>query len=187
MAAGTDESVIDLLLHQHDEVKDLLDRLRNERGPKQEQFNELVRLLAVHESAEEQVVHPAARRTEAGDEIVEERLHEENEAKRVLTELSDLGVDHPEFNAKFDKFATAVLAHAAHEENEEFPALRNSTSQEQLRRMADAVRVAEAVAPTRPHPHAGESATANVVAGPPLSLFDRARDAVRNWAQAHRP
>ncbi|WP_228782529.1 hypothetical protein [Nocardia abscessus] len=45
--------------------------------------------------------------------------------------------------------------------------------------MAGSVRAAEAVAPTRPHPHAGESAAANLLAGPPLALFDRARD----WRQ----
>lgn len=44
--------------------------------------------------------------------------------------------------------------------------------------MVPAVRAAEAVAPTRPHPGV-ESATANTVAGPLLSLFDRTRDLVR--------
>jgi hypothetical protein len=41
------------------------------------------------------------------------------------------------------------------------------------------------VAPTRPHPTAGESATANLIAGPPAALFDRMRDAVRDWRQSH--
>jgi hypothetical protein len=48
--------------------------------------------------------------------------------------------------------------------------------------MAGVVRAAEAAAPTRPHPAAGESAVANVMAGPPLALFDRVRDAVRDWS-----
>ncbi|WP_342213141.1 hypothetical protein [Nocardia otitidiscaviarum] len=43
------------------------------------------------------------------------------------------------------------------------------------------MRVAEATAPTRPHPGAGESALANFVVGPPLALIDRVRDAVRDW------
>jgi hypothetical protein len=49
----------------------------------------------------------------------------------------------------------------------------------------DLVRVAEATAPTRPHPHAGESAAANLVAGPPLAVFDRVRDKARDWRQSH--
>jgi hypothetical protein len=40
------------------------------------------------------------------------------------------------------------------------------------------VRAAEAAAPTHPHPGV-ESATANIVAGPPVSLFDRTKDMVR--------
>ena len=67
-----------------------------EATQQQELFEDLVRLLAVHESAEEEVVHPTARRKlDHGDEVVESRLHEEDEAKRALTELYDLGVEHP--------------------------------------------------------------------------------------------
>ncbi|MEA5363196.1 hypothetical protein VA596_26945 [Amycolatopsis sp., V23-08] len=64
--------------------------------------------------------------------------------------------------------------------------MRNGTSSrscahhtpERLRAMAVTVRLAEAVAPTRPH--AGvESAKANLLLGPPVAIMDRARDAIR--------
>jgi hemerythrin superfamily protein len=139
----------------------------------------------VHESAEEQVVHPAAR-SKAGEEVVEARLHEEDEAKHALSDLYDLGVDHPQFDVKLATLAKAVLEHAAHEEQEEFPRLAQDTSPEQLRRMAGAVRAAEAISPTRPHPAAGESATANMLVGPPVAVFDKIRDAVRDWRQSNK-
>jgi hypothetical protein len=44
--------------------------------------------------------------------------------------------------------------------------------------MASAVRAAEAMAPTHPHPGV-ESMTANLMAGPIASVVDRTRDAVR--------
>jgi hypothetical protein len=44
--------------------------------------------------------------------------------------------------------------------------------------MASTVKVAEAVAPTRPHPGV-ESATANLLLGPPVAIMDRARDLIR--------
>jgi hypothetical protein len=48
---------------------------------KRDLFQDLVRLLAVHEIAEEEVVHPAARRAiDGGDQVVDSRLHEEDEA-----------------------------------------------------------------------------------------------------------
>ncbi|WP_019925471.1 hemerythrin domain-containing protein [Nocardia sp. BMG111209] len=181
MTISADTDVVDLLLRQHRQVEDLLDQIPAARGQsKQEHFQDLVRLLAIHESAEEQFVHPAARKTAAGDEVVDARLAEENEAKHVLTDLHDLGVDHADFDRKFAAFANAVREHAEHEENDEFPALRAANSPTDLHAMAERVERAEKLAPTRPHPHAGESAAANMLAGPPLAVFDRIRDALRH-------
>lgn len=183
--ASAQQDVIDLLLSQHDEIKGLFAQVRSSEGDmKQESFQQLVRLLAVHESAEEIVVHPAAR-DDAGDAVVEARLHEEDQAKHVLSELFDLGVTAPDFDSRFTAFEQAVVAHSTHEEQEEFPALRRSNTPETLQRMAGAVRAAEAVAPTRPHPGAGESMAGNMVMGPPMAMFDRMRDAVRDWRQSN--
>jgi hemerythrin superfamily protein len=180
-----DQDVVELLMEQHKEIKSLFARLARASGDhKRELFEDLVRLLAVHEAAEEEVVHPTARRNIAsGEAIVDKRLQEEDEAKHELAELYDLGVDHPDFDARLAKFAEAVVHHATREETEEFSKLRQTLSDDQLATLAGAVRTAEATAPTRPHPAAGESATANLMLGPPLALFDRVRDAVRDWNQ----
>ncbi|MEV4460933.1 hemerythrin domain-containing protein [Microbispora sp. NPDC049633] len=186
MSTATEQDVIDLLLAQHNQIKTMFAEVAAARGERRrELFNDLVRLLAVHEAAEEQVVHPAAR-SKAGEEVVEARLHEEDEAKHALSDLYDLGVDHPEFDARLAALEKAVVDHATHEEREEFPRLRQETSPERLRRMAGAVRVAEAISPTRPHPGAGESATANMLVGPPVAVFDRIRDVVRDWRQSNK-
>ncbi|MDG4786056.1 hypothetical protein O7626_08975 [Micromonospora sp. WMMD1102] len=96
MTAGVQQDVLDLLTEQHQQIRTLFGQLgRAEGTQKRELFEELVRLLAGHEGAEE----------------------------------------------------------------------------------------VEAMAPTRPHPHTGESAQANLLAGPPLALFDRMRDAVRDWRE----
>jgi hemerythrin superfamily protein len=179
-----EQDVIELLLSQHQRMKALFTRVRQSTGEaKQDAFHELTRLLAVHESAEEQVVHPAAR-DDAGDDVVEARLEEENAAKRALAELYEMGVDAPGFDERFTAFEAAVLSHAQHEEQEEFPLVRMKTEPATLVRMAGAVRAAEAVAPTRPHPNAGENPVANLIAGPPLAIFDRTRDAVRDWRRS---
>jgi hemerythrin superfamily protein len=177
------QDVVDLLLEQHDQIESLFSQVAAAEGrQKRELFEDLVRLLAVHESAEEEVVHPAARRNiDGGDQIVESRLHEEHEAKQALSDLYDLGVDHPEFDTRLATLAQAVITHATHEENDEFVYLRQNVPADKLQRMAGALKAAEATAPTRPHPRAGESATANLLAGPPIAVFDRIRDAVRDW------
>ncbi|TYB98922.1 hemerythrin domain-containing protein [Micromonospora sp. WP24] len=184
MTSAQTQDVVDLLLQQHEQIRSLFAQVKSADGErKRDAFHQLVRLLAVHESAEEQVVHPAAR-DGAGDAVVDARLHEEDQAAHVLSELYDLGVDSPDFDARFAEFEQAVLAHATHEEQEEFPMLRRKTDPDRLRRMAGAVRAAEALAPTRPHPAAGESRASNLMAEPPLAIFDRLRDAVRDWRQS---
>jgi hemerythrin superfamily protein len=176
---------VDLLLEQHTQIKELFRQVATATGTrKRELFQDLVRLLAVHESAEEGVVHPAARRNiNGGEQVVKERLHEEDEAKHVLAELYDMGVDHPQFDTKFAMFAQSVVDHATHEELEEFRYLKQNLPEERLVKMAGAVEAAEKIAPTRPHPKAGESAAANLLAGPPVAVFDRIADAVRDWRQ----
>jgi hypothetical protein len=56
--------------------------------------------------------------------------------------------------------------------------LREQHDEARLRAMASTVRVAEKIAPTRPHPGV-ESATKNLLLGPPAAIVDRVRDAIR--------
>lgn len=181
----TDRDVVDLLIEQHDEIKSLFNELQRAQGPvKQTLFEDLVRLLAVHETAEETVVHPVARRKlEGGEQVVEQRLEEEDRAKKELADLYDIGVDDPEFDRRIEKFASDVIQHATKEEGEEFFRLRSTVDADMLRKMADALEAAEAAAPTRPHPNSPESAVGNLLLGPPMAVFDRVRDAIREWRQ----
>jgi hypothetical protein len=78
-----------------------------------------------------------------------------------------------------------VLAHAAREEREEFPALRK-LSGGRRRLLGLEVRLAQAVAPTRPHPRLN-SELANKVAMPVLGPVDRCRDIVRDLARRVTP
>jgi len=177
---GATVDVIDLLLAQHARIEQLFrDVLDAEGEQRRQRFAELVRLLAVHETAEEEVVHPFARvRIDAGAEVVQARLAEERLAKQLLVRLAEAGTDAPDFEARFIELRDVVLLHAKREERYEFPHLRQATDARMRERLADAVRVAEMVAPTRPHPGV-ESASANLLLGPGLAIVDRIRDAIR--------
>jgi hemerythrin superfamily protein len=177
LATGRD--VIAFLVQQHQQIKTLFQQVSESSGEaRRDAFTALRRLLAVHETAEEEVVHPSARTHIAdGEEIIDARLAEENAAKHTLTALEDLDVDGAEFEKLFRELQADVLLHAANEEEQEFAALAEELDTEQLERMRNAVRLAEASAPTRPHPGV-ESAKANVLAGPFAAMLDRARDAI---------
>ena len=172
--------VVVFLKAQHEQIKALFVQVLATSGDERERaFVQLRRVLAVHETAEEEVVHPRARtEIDNGATIVDARLQEEHAAKEALAELEKLAVDSAEFDAKLRSLQRDVLEHAEAEEQQEFARLEVALDDEQLHRMRNAVKMAEAMAPTRPH--AGvESATANLLAGPFASMLDRARDAIR--------
>ncbi len=172
--------VVDLLKQQHEHIRSLFTAIDNASGEaKQERFEELRAFLAVHETAEELVIHPAARLAEGGNDVVDARLEEETEAKKMLADLDGMKVTDLGFAERLASLRVAVLAHAEAEEQQEFPLLRADNDDKTLRRMATAVRAAEAIAPTHPHPSVGSSMTTNLMAGPLASLIDRTRDAVK--------
>jgi hemerythrin superfamily protein len=174
------DDVVKFLKDQHNLIKDMFEEVLSASEPKarEKAFVELRTLLAVHETAEEMVVHPRVRNEAAdGDAIVDARLEEEHEAKKQLSALEKMDVASKEFIDELTKFRDAVIEHAEHEENEEFDKLQRNVRAEDREKMAKAVQAAQAIAPTRPH--AGvESAKMNFAAGPFASMLDRARDLI---------
>ncbi len=176
---ATGHDVVAFLVNQHQQIKALFQQVSSSTGEQREEaFTTLRRLLAVHETAEEEVVHPRARKElPDGEEVVDARLQEENEAKQTLAKLESLDIDGAEFEKLFQELQADVLNHASAEEEQEFGRLAEALDDEQLQRMRKAVEMAEATAPTRPHPGV-ESAKANMLAGPFAAMLDRARDMV---------
>ncbi|HEX2063629.1 MAG TPA: hemerythrin domain-containing protein [Acidimicrobiales bacterium] len=175
------QDVVDFLLRQHREAEGLFAQAAAATGEaRREPFEQLVRLLAGHETAEEEIVYPAIRSSlPDGDRLAEARLAEESAAKKALADLESTDVSSDEFAGKLEACREMVLAHARLEEREIFPRLRESHSPEELEKMAKGVQAAEAVAPTHPHPRGPESAVGNIVLGPFVAVADRVRDAIR--------
>lgn len=174
------EDVIDLILAQHARIEDLFAEAASEDpGQRRESFQELARLLAVHETAEEELIHPLARDSDGdADPVVDAHLEEERLAKELLASMVDEGTAAPGYPANLLRLREMVLTHAEHEERHEFPRLRLRFG-ERLVGLTIPFRAAEALAPTRPHPGV-ESAAANLALGPFLAIADRVRDAIRD-------
>lgn len=180
MIIQSPDEVVAFLKAQHNLIEDMFDQVLHATDPKarEEPFAALRQLLAVHETAEEMVVHPRARKEhEDGDTIVDARLKEEHEAKELLSKIEQLDITSEQFINELTKLREAVLDHAQLEENEEFPVLQRNLDTDDLKRMGAAVRAAEAIAPTHPHPGV-ESAKLNFALGPFASMLDRARDLI---------
>jgi hemerythrin superfamily protein len=180
MIIQSPDEVVAYLKAQHNLIEDMFDQVLHATDPqaREEPFVHLRQLLAVHETAEEMVVHPRVRReVDAIDSIVDARLEEEHEAKELLSKIEKIDITSQQFIDELTKLRDAVLDHAMHEETYEFPKLQRELDDDELKRLTVAVRAAEAIAPTRPH--AGvESAMLNFAIGPFASMLDRARDLI---------
>jgi len=183
IAEKVDENAgaIEILLEQHNQIKQLFALVESTEGEaRQREFDHLRALLAVHETAEEEVLRPVTRDAiPQGDAVADARMAEENEAKEVLAKLEKMGCESPEFMTTFQQFKRSVLAHAEHEEHEEFPGVRSSKSAEDLKKMGKRIKMAEKMAPTHPHPSA-KTTTANYLAGPFAAMLDRVRDHMKS-------
>jgi hemerythrin superfamily protein len=168
----------ELLRQQHDNVKQMFSQFVPAKGEQRSDlFNCIRATLAVHETVEEMVIYPALRSVgEDGNRLADQRLEEESEAKQMLSDLEKLDLDSTDFETKFETFRTAVLEHAQAEETTVFPALESHLSADKLREMAQAIELAERMAPTHPHPHGPESALGNLMVGPVVGIIDRVRD-----------
>ncbi|HEY1488341.1 MAG TPA: hemerythrin domain-containing protein [Micromonosporaceae bacterium] len=139
--------VIDVLLNQHRQVRLLFDRVAaaDDGTDRRELFAALVTTLHRHETAEQEIVHPALREIDGADAAVaEERLREEATADRALAALISRGTDDRHFGRDLAELRALVEAHAAAEEADEFPLVRAHLPVEQLQRMANQVRAAQA-------------------------------------------
>ncbi|MFF8601405.1 hemerythrin domain-containing protein [Streptomyces sp. NPDC015232] len=174
-----EDDILEQLLQQHDRIRQLFaETVESEGEARQQCFDELRGLLAVHETAEEMILRPVAKRV-AGKQEAEARNEEESAANKELAALEDLDVHSAEFEARLDEFRRAVEHHAEHEEREEFPRIRAECDIEERRSMGRRLRAAERMAPTHPHPRTAGSPVAQWTVGPFAALLDRAKDALR--------
>jgi uncharacterized membrane protein len=118
--------IVNVLLAQHEHIKEAFTRVQTVSGyAKKQLFADLTDLLHTHETGEQQVVHPVTRTsTPDGQQVATARIDEETAADRAIAELKGLSTDHLQFDTKLAALHRAVLTHAAHEEQDEFPRLR---------------------------------------------------------------
>src|ERR1700723_30474 len=87
MMIQSPDEVVAFLKAQHNLIEDMFDEvlLASDPEAREKPFVHLRQLLAVHETAEEMVIHPRVRREgDAIDSIVDARLEEGHEAKELL-------------------------------------------------------------------------------------------------------
>jgi len=183
--SSTRRDVVTRVRRQHDTIRGLFDDVEAASPTRRaEVFQPLVRLLSVHETAEEMVVYPAL--LLAGSDaraVVRARKAEEDQAKKQLAELEGLDAGSREFLIQLRAFRADVEEHAEAEEAEVLPLLDEHRPAHELRLMDFWFVTAETLAPTHAHRFAPESATGNLLLGPAVALVDRIRDVLGTTTQ----
>lgn len=178
---GSHVDIVTMVETDHRAVQALMARV--DSAPPEDRaalFVELLHLLVAHEVAEEQVLYPALRVvTDQVGPMIRERLHEQDEAERLLRRLEETDPGSDEFASTFGRLRQAVTAHAEAEEREVLPLI--AELEQALDRPGMGARYAEAKrrAPAHPHPGAPNRPPGNLVTGPIAGLVDRVRDALR--------
>jgi len=172
------------LVRDHKEVRKHLARLEKVKGhqAKQTVADQLVRLLSVHSSVEEQLVYPLLRAKAGGlERLAFDALEQHHVVKVVAKEIERISPGNERFDGKLHVLSANVLQHLEEEEQVMFPALRKLLGPEELNALADLIRSARAVAPTHPHPLAPDTPPGNIIAGTLARVLDQGRDL---WAAA---
>src|SRR5438874_10323867 len=172
-----------LLKKDHQTVKSLFERF--EKKPSKAIADRFVRELAIHAAVEEQLFYPAVRQAaeqeelEEADEKVLEALEEHHVAKWLLSEIEKLDEDDERFEAKCTVLFESVRHHIKEEEGPLFRFVRRLLPKQQREALAEAMKAAKKIAPTRPHPRAPDEPPGNVLAGAAAAVVDRSRDALK--------
>ena len=166
---------VDVLTAQHAHIAALFEVASGATGAdRAAAFADLVRLIAIHETVEAQVIHPLARHTiDDGEAIIDARLAEEAVIKLALGELDTLGPDDPSFGARLHGVRRDVLVHNAAEESDEFGPLRSAVPIDILREQVLFIRRAEVATPSAtgtPKP---------LTPDPADVIFERVREVLR--------
>ncbi|MGW7267012.1 hemerythrin domain-containing protein [Streptomyces sp. NPDC054842] len=179
---GHGGDVIRELTTDHEEVEELFTNIEElpSGDPQRKQYADQVTMeLVRHSVAEEAYLYPAVRRhVPGGDTLADRELEDHAVAERTMKDLEGCQADDPEFDRLMSRLMTEIRTHVADEENNLFPRLRESCSQEALDELGDKVRQAKKTAPTRPHPSAPDKPPANKLLAPGAGLVDRMRDAL---------
>jgi hemerythrin superfamily protein len=121
-----------LLKADHQKVKKLFDQLDTitKQGASDDEKSQLVAKirneLSVHESVENEVFFPAVREILRKKDVLQEATEDQEEAGDAIQALGDLKPGEAGYDKKLSELGDKIAAHAAEEEKDVFPKVKNS-------------------------------------------------------------
>lgn len=170
--------VVDLLTADHREITARIAEVRDSRpDERRDRTDRLITELVQHLVAEETWLHPAmTERVPDSEQPVARDQEEHRQIEQQLKRMEAMEPADPHFSEELAELESLFTDHAAVEEAERFPALRERVGWELRVELAERVRDSKGTAPTRPHPGSPDSALYHRLVGPGVGLVDRLRD-----------
>lgn len=123
---------VELLKADHQKVKRLFDQLDTitKQGVSDDEKAALVAKirdeLSVHESVENEVFFPAVREILRNKDVLQEATEDQEEAGDAIQALGELKPGEAGYDKKLSELGDKIAAHAAEEERDVFPQVKNS-------------------------------------------------------------
>ena len=148
---------IELLLHDHRSIEELVDQLdaTDDRAETRHLFLQIVEQLAAHEAAEHEVVVPAFRASLANsaEEVLDRRIGEHEEMNELLAEMRTLTPDGFSFTKRESAFVLEIKEHFRREEETVFAPMRQTFNADQLAVLGERASAAKQHSPAFPDEH----------------------------------
>jgi hemerythrin-like domain-containing protein len=138
-------NIIEYLKRQHEEARDVLDRIIAEDDKKESRslLDQVSKVLRLHMQIEEKMVYPAASRAFEDDEDEEETVlesYEEHEvARQCLEALERTAPSDKRFAIRAKVLKGILDKHIEEEESELFPELENKLGQVGIEKLSEQV------------------------------------------------
>ncbi len=134
-----------------------------------------------HAFAEETVLFPAYRKhlPDDGDALTAHIEGEHQEINDLLERLQDADPRDPGWEPDVRRMFALITDDARNEEDVLLPRLQQVADVRELRAIGAAWETARRTSPTRPHPRISRRPPGNLLAGGPLAVYDRVKDAPR--------
>lgn len=148
-------------------------------------LNELVAMLSIHASLEEQILYPAVQvAVPTGDELVADSLADHQEVKVELVALDKMTGEEEDFVERIEELSNDIAEHVTEEEETVFALLQEHLDEQTLTELGEQMEAMRAGAPTRPHPNAPNEMPGAMIAAPLAAILDRIRDRVEGRTRA---
>jgi hemerythrin-like domain-containing protein len=141
-----------------------------------------------HEAIEEQFFWPAVRDAlDAGDELADAAIEQEQEGKKLLQRLEDGSPGEADYHEALREFVKAGREHIRYEQEVVWPLFEAAVDQQDLETLGEKLEMAKKAAATRPHPDTPANSTVQKTMGMGAAIIDHVRDAASGRTEENPP